>query len=393
MQAKGYLHGSVLLSTDLKGQPRKHPIWVLRYRLPSGKDSRKTLGRAWTKASRPPRGFITESQARVAAQRFLDAHADSVPDERRTFDQAATDFIAYCKRERGLRESTLHEYRRMVERLCERPWRGDHTWRTQLLDAFTEDDILALRGELIDAGRSPDTLNHHRRVLRGIFGTGGRSVALAWDWMAIRPESEGQLQFYTPAQVNALKRAARTALDAAIFTLAVEAGPRMSEIRALKVRNVDFEVGVIRFEDGYTTTGGHAGNKGRRVRSVPMTENVRAALWPYCKDRPGDALVFEHDGKLGEPICGTNLYRRFVSAARRAGLPILRFHDLRHSFGTQAIRRVNIYELQRLMGHRNITTTERYLHYAPDADLAARLTGLWGGDQDAENVVPLRQAG
>ncbi len=58
-------------------------------------------------------------------------------------------------------------------------------------------------------------------------------------------------------------------LDGAIFTLATEAGPRLSEIRALKVGNVDFEVGVLRFEDGYTTSGGHAGNKGRRVRSVP----------------------------------------------------------------------------------------------------------------------------
>jgi hypothetical protein len=38
---------------------------------------------------------------------------------------------------------------------------------------------------------------------------------------------------------------------------------------------------------------------------------------------------------------------------------------------------VNIYELQRLMGHRHITTTERCLHYAPDPNLAARLTGLW----------------
>jgi integrase len=335
---------------------------------------------------------MTEAQARVAAQQFLDAHADSVPEERRTFEQAATDFIVYCKRERGLRESTLHEYRRMVERLCERPWRGDQTWRTQLLDAFTEDDILALRGELIDAGRSADTLNHHRRVVRGIFGTGSRSAALAWDWMAVRPESEGQLQFYTPAQVSRLKHAASTPLDVAIYTLAVEAGPRMSEIRALKIRNVDFEVGVIRFEDGYTTKGGHAGNKGRRVRSVPMTDNVRAALWPYCNGRAADALVFEHDTKPGEPICGENLYRRFVNAARRAGLPILRFHDLRHSFGTQAIRHVNIYELQRLMGHRHITTTERYLHYAPDPHLASRLTGLWDADEGTGKVVALRTA-
>jgi integrase len=103
--------------------------------------------------------------------------------------------------------------------------------------------------------------------------------------------------------------------------------------------------------------------------------------------------VFEHDTKPGEPICGSNLYRRFINAARRAELPILRFHDLRHSFGTQAIRRVNIYELQRLMGHRHITTTERYLHYAPDPDLAARLTRLWDSHQSAENVVALRQTG
>ena len=48
--------------------------------------------------------------------------------------------------------------------------------------------------------------------------------------------------------------------------------------------------------------------------------------------------MFEHEAKPGEPICGISLYRRFVSAAKRAGLPVLRFHDLRHSFGTQAIR-------------------------------------------------------
>jgi integrase len=71
-----------------------------------------------------------------------------------------------------------------------------------------------------------------------------------------------------------------------------------------------------------------------------MSANVRAALLPCCQGREGEALVFEHDAKPGEPICGISLYRRFVSAAKRAELPVLRFHDLRHSFGTQAIRRV-----------------------------------------------------
>ena len=126
-----------------------------------------------------------------------------------------------------------------------------------------------------------------------------------------------------------------------------------------------------------------------------MSANVRAVLLPYCLGRPGEALVFEHDAKPGEPICGISLYRRFVSAAKRAGLPVLRFHDLRHSFGTQAIRAFNIYEVQRMMGHRHITTTERYLHYAPDPDAAAKLSGLWRadtGDPDGDNVVSIRSA-
>jgi len=46
-----------------------------------------------------------------------------------------------------------------------------------------------------------------------------------------------------------------------------------------------------------------------------------------------------------------------------------------------------------MMGHRHITTTERYLHYAPDPDAAAKLSGLWGGPagEDGANVVSLRR--
>ncbi len=81
-------------------------------------------------------------------------------------------------------------------------------------------------------------------------------------------------------------------------------------------------------------------------------------------------------------------------------MPRLSFHELRHTFGTQAIRKFKIHEIQRIMGHRHITTTERYLHYASDADGAAKLTELWGDcggrGRDAPpsapaNVVSLRR--
>jgi integrase len=391
---------SVELSTTLRGKPRTKPVWIMRYRLPSGKNSRKVLGPAWTKKGRPPSGYLTEGDALAMAQAFAAEHSTDTPSTRRTFRAGLDAFLRHCEEEKGLRGSTLHDYRKIGERLAARPWRGDRTWADRVLDTFTAADLLAVRGELAKAGRSAVTVDHYRRVVRGIFGTHPSSPVLGWAWMAQKVESEGKLQSYTPAQVRGLVAHAYSAMDRAIYTLATEAGPRVSEIRALKVANVDFEVGVLRFEDGFTTNGGHAGNRGRRVRSVPMTAHVRAALAPFCEGKTGEMLVFEHDAKRGEPIYGTSLYRRFLSAVKRAGLPRLRLHDLRHTFGTQAIRRFKVHEVQRLMGHRHITTTERYLHYAPDTDAAAILTSLWDDgaeDQgpagaDQSNVVPLRRA-
>jgi hypothetical protein len=45
-----------------------------------------------------------------------------------------------------------------------------------------------------------------------------------------------------------------------------------------------------------------------------------------------------------------------------------------------------------MMGHRHITTTERYLHYAPNSDGVAKLSGLWQSDARQPNVVPIRPA-
>jgi integrase len=392
----------VELSRTCKGKPRSRPVWVMRYVLPSGKDSRKVLGPAWTKRGRPPAGCMTEDEAIAKAQTFAASHSVETPSPRHTFRIALERFVRYCAEEKGLRGSTLHEYERIGERLAGRPWRADSTWADRVLDTFGEDDLLVVRRELTKAGRSADTLNHHRRVIRGIFGTHPASPALAWEWRPPTVESEGKLRFYTPEQVERLIAEAYYDQDVAIYTFATEAGARLSEIRALKVCDVDFEVRVVRLEDGYTEHGGFAGNKGRRTRAVPMSPNVRMVLLPLCEAKDGEALVFDHEFRPGEPICGSDLYRRFLNAAKRAGLPRLAFHDLRHTFGTQAIRKFKIHEVQRMMGHRHITTTERYLHYTPDPEGVAKLAELWGERDGASaggptsappaNVVPLRRA-
>ena len=68
-------------------------------------DARQGMGEGEPAAG----NFLTKPQAEAAAQRVLDEHASSLPDDRRTLRRALDDFIVHSERERGLRASTTAE--------------------------------------------------------------------------------------------------------------------------------------------------------------------------------------------------------------------------------------------------------------------------------------------
>ncbi len=113
-------------------------------------------------------------------------------------------------------------------------------------------------------------------------------------------------------------------------------------------------------------------------------------------------LVFEHDAKPGEPICGSGLYRRFAQRQQSGrAFPCCACTTCATRSGRRRSAAFKIYEVQRMMGHRHITTTERYLHYAPDPMLQPSSPALWEtavaetplpGPAEAVNVVPLHRA-
>ena len=74
------------------------------------------------------------------------------------------------------------------------------------------------------------------------------------------------------------------------------------------------------------------------------------------------------------------LRRRFYAALDRAGLPRVRFHDLRHHFGSGAITTLDAYAVQSYMGHQHYSTTQRYLHHQPRREDASALHEAFGGD-------------
>ena len=95
-------------------------------------------------------------------------------------------------------------------------------------------------------------------------------------------------------------------------------------------------------------------------------------------DRDDDLVFASEVGRYPlTPRCGFTARLLFD-----AGLRDLRFHDLCHTFGTRMIRKADIRRVQEWMGHADVQTTMKYLHYAPrgDARPVAEAPNVYGRD-------------
>jgi integrase len=182
------------------------------------------------------------------------------------------------------------------------------------------------------------------------------------------------LEAYSPEEVWALVRAAGSEQDAALYVTAAFTGLRMGELLALQWRDIDYSGEAIRVRRSYNVHGGVGSPKSGQVRGVPMVPDVASAL-ARLADRefwvePED-LVFANE--LGTFQDASSIRIRYRAALARAGLRQLRFHDLRHTFGTLAVRRAEVPAVQAWMGHSDIQTTMRYVHHRDRGDEAKLL--------------------
>lgn len=106
-----------------------------------------------------------------------------------------------------------------------------------------------------------------------------------------------------------------------------------------------------------------------------MATRVAAELTQLRERSPfhaDDDLVFAHS-RTGEVLNHAPLVRRFKKALKRAGVRAIRFHDLRHTFGTRmaASPDMTMRDIQEWMGHRDYQTTLIYADYEPGDDESA----------------------
>jgi len=352
---------------------KRRAVWYAKYRLPDGRQVKRRLGPAWTGRGRPPAGHYTKRLAEDWLRDTLDeARRGELPgliQTGATVADAAHEFLRYIEHDRQRKPTTIKGYRWLIN--------------SQILPVLGAVRVEDLTQEQVEtwfaalAGK-PGSKRKTLVVLHGIMERARKQHRLQRNPVSDveKPPQHrgGDIQVLSPDEVRALVRAAASVQDGAIYLTAAFTGLRMGELIALRWRDVDTEGQTIRVRASYSA-GALTTPKSGKVRAVPLAPDVAAALDGVRGRRyllGADDLVFV--GDTGFYVDGSALRRRYKVALARAGLRPLRFHDLRHTFGTRVIAHADIRRVQEWMGHADIQTTMRYLHYAPRPE-DARLVG------------------
>ena len=155
--------------------------------------------------------------------------------------------------------------------------------------------------------------------------------------------------------------------------ICLSAGMRIGEICALTWDDLDVENGIIHVRKTiqriyvieehrkYTEVILDTPKTKNSIREIPMTKNLLKMIRPIKKIVNGNFYVLTNEPKPTEPRTYRNYYKQFMQSR---GLPLIKFHGLRHSFATRCIESKCDYKtVSVLLGHSNISTTlNLYVH-------------------------------
>ncbi len=347
---------------------RKDGRWVGQYLvyLPSG----------------PKYRYIYAKTRKLAADKLTKAMADRnggivFDDENLTVSDFLDVWLSDCVKD-TIRVSTFERYKGIAD-LHISPALG-----RLRLKALTPAHVQGFYRGRLDSGLSPATVQKIHVVLHKAL-----SQAVKWSLVprnvteaatAPRP-SPKEMRPLSTEEVRKLLEAARGDRLEALWVLAVHTGMRQGELLALKWTDVDLETGKVGVrrtltrESGHYTLGEPKTKRSRRTVKLTgaATEALRAHLGRQMEDmdRLGDlyrdqGLVFTSDS--GAPLNPSNVRNRNLRRlTSKAGLPTIRFHDLRHTCATLLLsKNVHPKIVQEMLGHATVAITlDTYSHVLP----------------------------
>ena len=233
------------------------------------------------------------------------------------------------------------------------------------LDKITDSDVGTLMSRM--RGRSGKTVNNVLCVLSKLL-----KVAVKWKVISSMPvaiervgeEDSREVEFYEFEQYEALVEAAER-IDRRTLVMVLlggDAGLRTGEMIALEQSDVDFRRNLLTIKESEWK--GHVSStKGNKVRTVPLTERLRDAL-QRNRHLKSDRVLLRDDGTT---VSQETLRGWLKVAQRRANLKANGAkHVLRHTFCSHlAMNGASVTDIQRLAGHRQLSTTMQYMHLSP----------------------------
>lgn len=161
------------------------------------------------------------------------------------------------------------------------------------------------------------------------------------------------------------------------FYVEVMTGLRRGEICGLKWQDINFEENKLQVKRSVSVKKGGGVSTGETktetgVRSILMPPSVADVL-QNRKQRAITEWVFPNFMHPEQPISPATAYRKLKIILKHAGLPLIRFHDLRHTFATHATHGgVDPKTLAGILGHTNASfTLDTYTHVTSDMQKAA----------------------
>ena len=251
------------------------------------------------------------------------------------------------------------------------------------LEKLSPEHVQALLRAKTDEGLAPRTVHHLRALLRIAlnramrWGLVVRNVAA----LADSPRIERfDVRMLAPVEAKQLLAAAEDDRLGALYSVALALGLRQGEALGLSWEDIDFESRRLHVRHGLQRIAGElrlVEPKTRQSRrTIAMPGVVIDALQHHKARQTQERLVagrrWHNTGlvtsTIGTPIEVGNLRRSFWRLLERAGLPRMRFHDLRHSCASLLlVQGVPARVVMETLGHSNISITmDTYTHVLPE---------------------------
>ena len=278
--------------------------------------------------------------------------------------------------------------------------------RTRLLPTLGQYPLKRITPSLIEslitgmskAELAPRTVNGALTLLRLML-----KVAVKKGYLAANPGANveklrvphKEMRVLTPLEIRALIEASRPGYQRLFVLLAVHTGARRGELIGLKWQDVDWEGRRLNIRRVVWKKQFYEPKSRTSTRSIDLTriayDALRNARPAGTDEEIAEKLLFP--SKDGGPRHGEYLsFGAFKGALKRGGLPMIRFHDLRHTYASLLIAaKIHPKEIQTQMGHSSITITlDVYGHLMPDPNRHAseRLGEILGMDTSDDDVGP-----